>query len=180
MTEHRKTRPTWTTIIACLLLVGASTILAQVASAKNDILSQENVLLRVAPTNGPMADSRSVNFDRARLDDLPQQEFTTSTIWTVGDLSFSGPSLFDVLGAADVSGSTVHLVAANGYEVRMAWEEIEETVPIVATRIDGEPFSVREKGPLWIVFPYDLDPSYRTEAVYALSIWQLTDLRVSR
>jgi hypothetical protein len=180
MTEHRKNRPPWTTVIACLLLVSAFTILAQVASAKNDVSSREHVLLQVSPTYKPGADSLSVNFDRSRLDDLPQHEFTTSTIWTVGDLSFSGPSLLDILAAADVSGSTVHLVAANGYEVRMAWEEIEETVPIVATKIDGAPFSVREKGPLWVIFPYDLDASYRTEAVYALSIWQLTDVRVSK
>ncbi|MEE4295919.1 MAG: hypothetical protein V2J20_04800 [Wenzhouxiangella sp.] len=62
----------------------------------------------------------------------------------------------------------------------MAWEKIEKTVPIVTTQIDGAPYSVRQKGPLWIVFPYDQDPRYRTEAVYALSIWQLTDVRVSK
>jgi hypothetical protein len=61
----------------------------------------------------------------------------------------------------------------------MAWEEIEKTVPIVASKIDGAPFSLREKGPLWVVFPYDQDPRYRTEAIYALSIWQLTEVHVS-
>lgn len=179
MIAHIKNLATRTSIVACLSVGIAATLLVQAASAESHVSQQDNVLLQVAPADGSAAESSPVTFDRARLEALPQHEFTTSTIWTVGDHSFSGPSLHDVLVDAELSGTTVYLVAANGYEVRMAWDELEDTVPIIATRIDGEPFSVREKGPLWVVFPYDLDARYRTEAVYALSIWQLTGVRVS-
>jgi len=49
----------------------------------------------------------------------------------------------------------------------------------VATRMDGKVMAVRDKGPYWLVYPYDEDTRYRTEAIYARSIWQLGQLRVS-
>jgi hypothetical protein len=36
--------------------------------------------------------------------------------------------------------------------------------------------SLREKGPLWVIYPYDSDPAYRTEETYSRSIWQLNRL----
>ena len=33
--------------------------------------------------------------------------------------------------------------------------------------------SVREKGPLWVIYPFDSDPEYQTEVIYSRSIWQL-------
>jgi hypothetical protein len=39
--------------------------------------------------------------------------------------------------------------------------------------MDGKTMSVRDKGPLWIIYPYDSSADYRTEVVYSRSIWQL-------
>jgi hypothetical protein len=50
--------------------------------------------------------------------------------------------------------------------------------PIIAFARNGEAMSVREKGPLWIVYPYDADPAYQSETIYARSIWQLDRIRV--
>jgi len=172
MPEHQTHTPQRTRRFICFLLFWTFAAFAQVASA-------QDILLRVDDSTGLSSDSHTATFDRGQLDALPQQEFTTSTIWTDAERLFSGPALHDVLDAADVSGDTVHLVAANGYEARMPRDAIKGTVPIVATNIDGKPFSVREKGPLWVVFPYDLDANYQTEEVYAWSIWQLTGVRVS-
>lgn len=127
------------------------------------------VLLTVAPAPGEDA----IPFDRAALDALPQQEVRTSTIWTVGTRSFSGPSLRSVLDAAGITGGTVRLEAINDYSVTLDVAELEENVPIVASRIEGKPYTARQKGPLWIVYPYDAGAEYRTETVYARSVWQL-------
>jgi hypothetical protein len=32
--------------------------------------------------------------------------------------------------------------------------------------------SLRDKGPLWIIYPYDSKSDFRTEVVYSRSIWQ--------
>jgi hypothetical protein len=38
--------------------------------------------------------------------------------------------------------------------------------------------TVRDKGPLWIVYPYDAKPEYRQELIYSRSIWQLDHIEV--
>lgn len=118
-------------------------------------------------------------FDRARLESLPQQTFTTSTNWTEGTQTFSGPALSDVLAAAGAGEGSITAIALNDYAVAIARSEIGEDAPIIATRIDGEPFSIRNKGPLWIVFPFDSDPVFQTELTYSLSVWQLAQLIVT-
>ena len=122
--------------------------------------------------------STPVTLELADLDALPQQSFTTSTIWTDGQITFSGVPLATVLASIGAEGSAVEMIALNDYKVTMPLAQLEETVPIIATRMDGNVMSVRDKGPYWIVFPYDEDPKYQTETIYSLSIWQLNRLKV--
>ena len=56
--------------------------------------------------------------------------------------------------------------------------ELEDDVPIIAYEMNGKPMSRREKGPLWIVYPYDSAAKYRTELAHARSVWQLDRLDV--
>jgi hypothetical protein len=35
---------------------------------------------------------------------------------------------------------------------------------------------VRDKGPLWVVYPYDSKPDYQSELIYVRSIWQLAQM----
>ncbi|MDP5360810.1 MAG: oxidoreductase, partial [Paracoccaceae bacterium] len=34
------------------------------------------------------------------------------------------------------------------------------------------------KGPLWVVYPYDMSADYRSEVIYYRSIWQLDRIEV--
>jgi len=112
------------------------------------------------------------------LDALEQVAFTTTTLWTDGRVEFSGVPLKTLLTSVDAEGSSVEMVALNDYAVSIPLDALEDDAPIVATRMNGETMSVRDKGPYWVVFPYDSDPKYRTETNYALSIWQLNRLKV--
>lgn len=119
-------------------------------------------------------------FTEAELLALPQSSFQTTTVWTDGLTNFSGPSLSSILEAAGVedAGNGLRIHALNDYNVEFPAEHIEEDVPIIANRIDGAPFSVRNKGPLWLVFPFDQDARYQSEDIFALSVWQLTQIDV--
>jgi hypothetical protein len=50
--------------------------------------------------------------------------------------------------------------------------------PIVAFARNGAPMPLRDKGPLWIVYPYDSNPDYQSELIYSRSIWQLDRIEV--
>jgi len=118
-----------------------------------------------------------VVLSRADLESLPQQKFATTTIWTPGVLTFSGPPLRTVLATAGIETGRVELIAINDYRVVVRVDDLGPEVPILATRLDGEAFSRREKGPLWLVYPYDSDPAFQNELVYARSIWQIVRIQ---
>ena len=120
----------------------------------------------------------TIELSLEELDALDQIEFTTTTIWTDGDTAFSGVSLKALLAHLDAEGTSVEMVALNDYAVTMPIADLEDEAPIVATRMNGETMSVRDKGPYWVVFPYDSDPKYSTETNYSRSIWQLNRLKV--
>ncbi|KMW59616.1 hypothetical protein AIOL_004598 [Candidatus Rhodobacter oscarellae] len=112
---------------------------------------------------------------------MQQVSFETTTVWTEDAVSFAGVPLRAVLaecGADLEDARSVVLTALNAYSVEVPLAEIGDTYPIVATRMDGEVIPVRQKGPYWVVYPYDSDASYRTEQAYARSIWQLREISI--
>ncbi len=151
-------------IFAALLACGAATT----ASA------EETVLI----LSGDIDGDASVSFSDADLASLPTISFETGTIWSEGTDVFSGPSLGSVLEAVGAGSGELRLVAANDYKVSLPRDVIEDQYPIIANRINGDPFGTRDKGPLWVVFPYDSDPRFQSELVYAYSIWQLTEIEI--
>ncbi|MBI1218193.1 MAG: oxidoreductase [Rhodobacteraceae bacterium] len=153
---------------ACLIAAGLAFVQPGPARADDPILTVD------ATGVGGTAKS----FDLAALDALPQQRFRTSTPWTPGVDDYAGPSLKDVLDAAGAKSGVAVAVAINDYRIEIPVAEIEAAAPVVVTRINGETFSVRDKGPLWILYPFDSDSRYRTELNDARSIWQLTSITV--
>lgn len=123
------------------------------------------------------ADGR-LALDQTLLEALPQHEFATSTIWTEGVVTFRGVLLRDLLTAAGASGEIVTLTALNDYSIGMPAAEATESAPLLAYLMNGQPMSVRDKGPIWLVYPYDADAEFRTEQTYARSIWQLDRIEV--
>lgn len=118
--------------------------------------------------------------DRAMLEALPVAEFTTATVWTEGAHSFTGVPLADLLEHVGAEGALLRASAINDYTVEIPVDDAVSGGPIVAYRMDGEEMSVRDKGPLWIVYPYDSSADYRNEIIYARSIWQLDRIEVVR
>lgn len=114
------------------------------------------------------------SFDRAMLEALGETGFTTSTIWTDRAHRFTGVSLARLLEAVDAWGATtLSATAINDYAVSIPVSDAVEGGPVVVYAIDGAPMSVRDKGPLWLLYPFDDVPDYRNEVIYARSIWQL-------
>jgi hypothetical protein len=70
--------------------------------------------------------------------------------------------------------------AINDYSVKIPMSDAVEGGPIVAYLMNGEEMSIRDKGPLWVIYPYDSDADFRSEVVFTRSIWQLDRLVVIR
>ncbi|WP_425040316.1 molybdopterin-dependent oxidoreductase [Primorskyibacter sp. S187A] len=119
-------------------------------------------------------------FDMDMLRAMPVETITTTTIWTEGEQVFEGVPLKAVMDMLGATGSVILASAINDYTVEIPADSLTETVPIVAFAQNGEEMSRRQKGPLWIVYPYDRAPEFRTEVIYSRSIWQLDRLEFAQ
>ncbi|MDJ0993141.1 MAG: oxidoreductase [Dinoroseobacter sp.] len=130
------------------------------------------------PLEVELAGGQAIQLSLEDLDAMEQTEFTTTTIWTDGSNRFSGVSVLSLLQSVDAEGTTLQMSALNDYSVEMPLADLEDGAPILATRMDGETMSVREKGPYWIIYPFDRGARYQTESNFARSVWQLKQLKV--
>lgn len=115
----------------------------------------------------------SAQFDLDMLEALDSTIIETSTIWTEGAHVFQGVSLNVLADELGIEGNTLMATAINDYAVEIPLSDAVEGGPIVAYMMNGKSMSVRDKGPLWVIYPYDSNAVYRSEVVYSRSIWQL-------
>ena len=163
---------------AFLVLAAAATAAATAAPAEDLGTPSGEIVLTVHGAIARTNAGDTAVFDRAMLEALPAVSFATSTIWTDGTPEFTGVSLSALLEAVGAEGGTLRAVALNAYGVEIPASDAVEGGPILAYAMDGAPMSVRDKGPLWIVYPYDSTAEYRTEVIYSRSIWQLSEVEI--
>lgn len=117
-------------------------------------------------------------FDLDMLKAMGEVTFKTTTPWTDGAQSFTGVPLDALLQAVAVTEGTLTATAINDYAVEIPVADAVADGPIIAYLQNGDPMSVREKGPLWVVYPYDSKHDYQAEVIYTRSIWQLINIDV--
>ncbi len=118
------------------------------------------------------------HFEESDLRALPLVRFETDTIWTEGTQVFEGVSLAALLSHVGASDGNLFATAANDYTVTIPTSDAVENGPIIAYLRNGEKMSLRDKGPLWIVYPFAGNDAYKTEEYYSRSIWQLDRIEV--
>lgn len=120
----------------------------------------------------------TAQFDVAMLEKLAARTGQMETPWTTGKVTFSGPLLRAVLDEAGADGSKLTVKALNDYAAEIPIEDAKTLDTILAMRMDGELMSVRDKGPLFLVYPFDLDPGLYNEKYFARSVWQIKEIDV--
>ena len=132
-------------------------------------------LVNEGAVDGP----RSIPLTQDQFDALPQVTLHTSSDWTDGVTEFSGPLAKTVLDLTDLGLTTiVHAVALNDYAVDIPLEDFTQYEVILATHMDGKRLSVRDKGPVWIVYPRDDYPDLHDPVYNSRWIWQLARIEL--
>lgn len=116
--------------------------------------------------------------DAAMLASLPRRTITTATPWYDQPRTFEGPLLRDLLTAVGASGKTLRVEALNDYAADVPFADALAYSVVIADRIDGKPIPVRERGPLFIIYPFDQVPALKTEQYYQRSVWQVKSIEV--
>jgi hypothetical protein len=120
----------------------------------------------------------TVQVDLAQLTAMEPVTIETSTIWTEGKQTFTGVLLKTLMERIGAHGTVIAASALNDYTVEIPMSDAVDGGPILAYALNGTQLSVRDKGPLWVVYPYDASAAYQSEVIYARSIWQVSRMEI--
>jgi hypothetical protein len=165
-----------TRFFSTVLFLIASLFIHAVAVADTFAPPKGEVMLKVTGAITQSNSSDGLALDFAQLEALPQHSFTTSTIWTKGQSTFQGVLLKDLMMAVGATGSNVDMTALDDYVITIPTTDVHDDGPMLAYLVDGKTMSVRDKGPIWLLYPFDDNAAYRSEGNYSRSIWQLTQV----
>ena len=135
------------------------------------------VLLRVTGDISATNAGEEAAFDRAMLEALDWVEVETHTSFTSGAQVFAGPTLASLLEAVGAQGTSLQASAVNDYTVHIPAAHAIAHDVILAMDMNGKRMRVRDKGPIWVVYPLS-SAAAETRLFDEQMIWQLVRIRI--
>jgi hypothetical protein len=114
--------------------------------------------------------------DRAMLEGLGMRSIDTHTPWYDQKARFEGPLMTALLDYVGAYGDRVQALALNDYATEIPISDFARFGTILAMKRDDVYLNVREKGPLFVVYPYDNEAELRQQKYYGRSAWQVAQL----
>ncbi|VAW14879.1 hypothetical protein MNBD_ALPHA09-1372 [hydrothermal vent metagenome] len=117
--------------------------------------AQDRTVLRIAGKITEVNTGEGAEFDLERLEKLGVTSFTTMTPWFDKPITFEGVLVRKVLAAVGARGRQIVAVGLNDYRSTLPVEDFENYDVILAYKREGSHMNIRDKGPLFIVYPFD-------------------------
>lgn len=144
---------------------------------------------RLAPPKGPVLLTVSGHISVTNQDDTARldrdqllgwgvDELRTTTPFTDGVSIFTGVLASRLLDGLGAQGSFIRTSALNDYTIEIPITELRQYPVLLALDRDGQPLSVRSRGPIWLVYPWSDYPELDDRIHRQRSIWQLIELEV--
>jgi hypothetical protein len=165
----------------CVTLLGilaATLVLSNGAQAAEALPVPKGIVVltvsgRIEQTNA----QGQARFDREMLEALGKSVIETGSVFSDQRQRFEGVPLRAVMERVGAKGGAIRATALNDYEIVVPWTDLEYA-PILALQVDGKPLQLRDKGPLWIVYPRDAHQVLQDEIFDSRWVWQLKKLHV--
>ena len=105
------------------------------------------------------------------IEALGWETITTVTPFTEGPQEFAGVPLSALAEATGAEGTVIEAVAINDYTAQIPAAHMAEHDVFLALDLNGEPMRVRDRGPVWIIYPSDTvdAPSDRVRFAHGLA-----------
>ena len=167
-------------LLLAALALALPVLPAGLAVASQDVLPPPvgEVVLTVRGSVAVANDGAAARLDRAALHAMGLDELRTATPWTDGAETFTGVLAARLLEALGARGTRVRARALNDYAATIPLEELRAYPVLLALERGGRPLSVRERGPVWIIYPWSSHPELDTRVHRKRSVWQLHELVV--
>jgi hypothetical protein len=141
----------------------------------------EPVVLTVRGNIGARQNGEPViEFDMPTLERLGVVRFTTQTDWTDAPVTFDGVLLSKLLDVvkADPDAEKLTMTALNDYRMDVPAADARTWPVMLALKADGQRMSVRDRGPIWVVYPQHAYPELNNREYLSRWVWQLASIEV--
>lgn len=128
-----------------------------------------------------MGEQVSIELSAEDFADMEQVTVETANDYVDGVASFSGPLLRSVLSDLDFGpDSSLNVTASNDYMTTVPAQEILDYDVILATKMNGVDLSLRDRGPIWIIYPMSDNPELQDAKYNDRLVWQLIRVDVEQ
>lgn len=122
---------------------------------------------------------QSRDFTLEELLALPQTVVVTTNDYVDPAAAFQGPLLRTILKMFEIEKDTdLNMVALNDFTSTVPASDAFDYDVILAILRDEEAMPVREKGPIWVIYPMDENPELRGDIYNDRLVWQLKEIVV--
>ena len=120
----------------------------------------------------------TAQFDLKMLEKLPMTSFVSTTPWTENTHRWEGVLMSDFLRYIGAGSQSFRASALDDYHVQVEGIDFSKYPIILALKRDGKRMRIRDKGPIWLMFPWDDYPEIHNDTNVAFSVWQLSEIRI--
>lgn len=157
-------------------MMSVSTIFKAAISAACILLPTAGFAQTVLSVTTP---EETASFSMEELLEMPQTTVVTKNDYVDETTEFQGPRLSTLLERFEIDRSeTLKMVALNDFAAELPASDAYDYEVILAVLRDGEEMSVRDKGPIWVIYPMDDHPELQDEAYNDRLVWQLKEISV--
>lgn len=155
------------------LFVGATLALGCIAA---QAAGSDDVVLTIS---GKVANGEAVDFTLTELEALGTTTITTTSPWEDVAITYEGVPMASLMQAVGATGGTAKITALNKYRTEMPVSDFTDHGVILASRNNGERMPISNKGPLFVIYPFDDKPELNTEVYHGRSAWQVRSITIS-
>lgn len=104
----------------------------------------------------------------------------STTIFVMGpeQHKVKGVLMRDLVKYAGGRGTSIKIIALDGYAMDIPMSDFDKYDAVVATEIDGKPLTVRDHGPAWLIYPASQHPELKDTVYDSRSVWQIKTIEI--
>lgn len=130
---------------------------------------------KILSFSGPAA-AAAVALSLEEIEAMGPASMTTTTPWHDVPTRFDGVLAASLVDKLAPGAKILEMTALNDYRVVVEVSDLRRYSAMIVTRVGGEPMKVRDRGPLWLLYPFDRYEEVRTPDYVARMIWQLKEI----
>jgi len=132
----------------------------------------------ILTVTGKVTAGTEINMTLSDIEALGKAQIVTTTPWHDGAVTFKGVPMAQLMEAVGAEGTTAFVLALNNYGTEIPLSDFTSFEPILAYKMDGQYMEVADKGPLFIIYPYDDNAKLKSRLYYSRSAWQVRSIEI--